>query len=81
MSYLPVIEYLAGLTVFGFVYWILDSIVTELKRTSISQTGYTYDLILYVWVGIILLYLIFGGMWVIRKYNEAEYQNRGGGQF
>lgn len=80
MSFLPVIEYLAGLAVFGFVYWILDGVVSDLKGAGIAQASSAYDLILYFWVGIIVVYLIFGGIYTVRKYNEQQYQ-QGGGMF
>ena len=72
MSFIPVIEYLAGFTFFGFVYWLLDGIQEELQ--GVSETGNVYDLALYVWIGIIILYLIFGGIWVARQYTEPEYR-------
>jgi len=46
--------------------------------TGVSITGTTYDFIMLMWKGILLVYLIFGGIWVIRRYNEQE---TGGEQF
>ena len=78
MSFIPVIQYLAGLVVFGAVYWIMDGILTEIKGTGLAVAGDAYNLLLYLWVGIIIIYLIFGGWWVVRKYNERQYM--GGNQ-
>ena len=72
MSFLPVIEYLGGLCFFGFSYWLLNGIRTEIQ--TVSETGNVYDLAIWVWVGIIFLYLIFGGIWVVRKYTHPEYK-------
>jgi len=79
MSFLPVIEYLGGLAVFGLVYWIMDDILREILGTGypLMVTGNVYDLFMYLWMGIIAIYLIFGGWWLVRKYNEEQYQ-RGG---
>ena len=38
------------------------------------EEGLRLDLLLYIWTGAIIIYLIFGGYWVIRKYNEREYR-------
>ena len=76
MSFLPVMEYLAGLAVFGFVYWIIDDILSEILNVGypLMVSGQVYNLYSYLWVGIILLYLIFGGWWLVRKFNEKQYQ-------
>lgn len=71
MSFLPVVEYLAGLAFFGVGYWLLDGILDEIS--PVSTTGNVYELGLYVWIGIIFIYLIFGGIWVVRKYTQKEY--------
>lgn len=73
MSFIPAMQYLAGLPVFGFIYWILDNIVTELDATGVGLTGDTYTFLLFLWTAILIVYLIFGGWWVVRKYNEQEY--------
>ena len=72
MSFIPVFEYLGGFAFFGFIYWLLDGIKVELQ--TVSETGNVYDLASYVWIGITLLYLIFGGIWVVRQYTEPEYR-------
>ena len=71
---IPAIQYLVGIGVFGFVYWLLDGVISLFMDVGIHQTGSVLDFILYVWVGSLIIYLIFGGIWVVRKYNEAEYQ-------
>ena len=76
MSMLHVLEYLGGLCFFGLIYWLLDGILVELQ--GVSETGNTYDLMLYIWIGIIVIYVLFGGIWVIRKYSEPEYGGGGG---
>jgi len=74
LSFLPVAEYLGGLAFFGFCYWLLDGIQEEFH--SVSQTGDVYDLALFVWIGIVFLYIIFGGIWLVRKYSHER--ERGG---
>jgi len=72
MGMLPVIEYIGGIIFFGLGYWLLDGIQVELQ--GVSETGNIYDLAQYIWIGITILYLIFGGIWVVRKYTEKQYQ-------
>lgn len=76
MSAIHVIEYIGGLAFFGFLYWIMNGILVEFL--DFSETGAVYNLALYVWPGIIIVYLIFGGIWVVRKYNERQYIGGGG---
>lgn len=75
MSAVYVFEYILGLGVFGFLYWILDSIQHDISIAS--STGDVFTLLSYVWTGLIVLYIIFGGIWVVRKYNEREYYGGG----
>lgn len=72
MSFIPVLEYLAGLTVFGFVYWLMDGIMDNLRASGIGEGGSVYDLLFFLWAGILVVYMIFGGWWLVRKYNERE---------
>ena len=71
MSALPVIAYLGGIFIFGLVYWLLDGIRQTLM--TVSQTGDTYLFLCMVWGGAVVVYLLFGGIWMIRKYNERQY--------
>jgi hypothetical protein len=72
MSFTNVILYLIGLVVFGFLYWILDGIMDIMKATGIQNTtDFTpYELLIYVWAGIVIVYLIFGGVWMIRSFQK-----------
>lgn len=76
MSFLPVIIYGSGIVVFGFLYWLLDGILREFINAGVHTTGNAFNLLMYLWVGCIVIYILFGGMWLIRKYSEAEYQRR-----
>ena len=71
MSALPVVAYLGGIGVFGFVYWLLDGIRPYFM--SLSVQGDTYLFLCMVWGGSIIVYLLFGGLWMVRKYNEKLY--------
>jgi hypothetical protein len=73
MSFLPTIEYLAGIAAFGLTYWIMDNVLTEIAQVGIHQTGNVYNLLFYFWAGILVIYLVFGGWWLVRKYNEMKY--------
>ena len=74
MSFIPALAYTIGIGVFGFIGWILNGILDEFKAANFSQTGDVYSLFNYAWVGLFILYLVFGGWWVVRQYNEQEYQ-------
>ena len=76
MSAIPVLQYVVGLGIFGFTYWLLDGILETVILAGVHKTGSIFDYLLYFWTGCIVLYIIFGGWWVVRKYNEAEYQGR-----
>lgn len=60
---------------FGLVYWLLDGIKDSIE-TATSPSGDVYSFMVYAWIGSIIIYLLFGGIWVARKYAEQEY--RGG---
>jgi hypothetical protein len=79
MSFIPVLMYFTGLAVFGFSYWLLDGILSIFRGTNIANTTtyHSYPLLLMLWAGIVVVYLIFGGIWLVRKYNEIE--QMGGG--
>ena len=68
--------YIGGIFTFGFLYWLLDGIRKDIQ--VVATTGDTYDLLLMMWGALLIVYLIFGGVWVIRKYNEDQYRQGGG---
>jgi len=77
MSFIPVLQYGFGVAVFGFMYWLLDGVIDEFLKVNVHETGLIFDLLFYMWAGALLVYLIFGGWWLIRMYNvKHEY---GGG--
>jgi hypothetical protein len=67
--------YLIGLVVFGLIYWLLDGILDIIKATNVADTTTftSYDLMLYVWAGIVIVYAIFGGIWLIRSFQTKDY--------
>jgi len=77
MSFVPVLQYSIGIAMFGFMYWLMDGVLDEFIAAGVHVTGLTYDLLMYMWVGMLLIYLIFGGWWVVRKYNEQQYMQGG----
>jgi len=72
MSFLPVGKYVVGLAFFGFIYWLLDGIMEAFIGESIHTAGTTFNLMHAMWTGSLLVYLVFGGWWVIRTYNEKN---------
>lgn len=55
----------------------MNGIMDDFIAVGIHETGTLYSLLTYMWAGVLLIYLIFGGIWVVRKYNELEYRQGG----
>lgn len=78
MAFGFVIDYVIGLGIFGFVYWILDGgFVTEIIQADIATQGDVLNLYMYIWAGFVIVYLMFGAMWLPRRINEWR-ENQGG---
>jgi len=77
MSMIPLAMYTVGIVVVGFAGWLINGIKDALISANIHETGATYDFLTYIWTGLFIIYLIFGGLWLIKKYNETEYQQGG----
>jgi len=73
MSFIPVAMYFAGGAVLGLTGWLLNGVLDEFVSAGVSQTGTVYDFVFYVWTAVFVIYWVFGGIWVVRKYNEREY--------
>jgi hypothetical protein len=71
-SFSNVLLYFIGLVVFGFIYWLLDGITDILIATNVQNTTYftPWNLLLYVWAGIVIVYLVFGGIWLVRSFQK-----------
>lgn len=79
MAFNFVIDYIIGLGIFGFVYWILDEgFVALVIQADVATQGTVLDFYMYIWAGLVLVYLLFGAMWLPRKINEWR-DNKGGG--
>lgn len=63
-------DYLFGLGLFGLVYWLLNGILVELR--VLSATGDVYTLANFLWAGALVVYLIFGIFWMVRKLKEWD---------
>jgi len=71
MAFNFVIDYIIGLGLFGFVYWILDGgFIAEVIEADVATQGTVLDFYMYIWAGVVLIYLLFGAMWLPRKINE-----------
>ena len=75
-SFIPVVLYILGLILFGFLTWLLDGILSIFKGLNIANTTDfgSYDILIYIWYAVVVVYLIFGGIWLLRTYNERQYQ-------
>jgi len=77
MSFLPVLEYISGFFVFGFVYLIFDDIINGIR--TVSATGDVYNVGLWIWIGIIIIYIIGGMIWLWDTYSSPQYKQNNGG--
>jgi len=73
VSFIPVLEYSLGLGIFGLVAWLLNGILEEFEAIGVHVTGTTYNILHMLYTACLLVYIVFGGWWLIRKYNEQEY--------
>jgi len=76
VSMLPVLKYAFGLGVFGVVYWLLDGIMDLFIAEAVHTSGMTFNVIHAVWTAALLVYMVFGGWWLVRMYNEDQYSMR-----
>jgi hypothetical protein len=74
VSFIPVLKYGLGLGVFGFTYWLLNSILALFISASVHETGTTFNILHALWTAGLIAYMIFGGWWLIRMYDEQQYQ-------
>ena len=71
--YLLIIMYLIGFPVFGMIYWLLDNILTIIIPMNFQDTTNfmsTFELVRYIWAGIVIVYLLFGGIWMMRVFTQ-----------
>jgi lipopolysaccharide export LptBFGC system permease protein LptF len=64
--------YIIGLVVFGFIYWLLDNMLDLFIAANVADTTTfsSWPLLLYVWAGIVIVYVVFGGLWLIRSFQN-----------
>ena len=44
----------------------------NIQNTSAGNLVQTNDLLFYVWAGIVIVYLVFGGIWLVRNFESDE---------
>ena len=66
--------YIIGLVVFGIIYWLLDGILDIIIATDVADTTTfnCWDLLLYVWAGIVIVYVVFGGIWLVKTFRQGS---------
>jgi len=69
-SAIPVLLYIFGFLVFGFTYWLLNGV--KLMLDNVAPTGNLTLLFNMLWTGIIFVYMIFGGFWLMKQYRKRE---------
>ena len=66
-----VFDYLIGLAVFGFVYFILANPVNILNNT-LGPLVENNDWVMYLWYGSLVVYLIFGAFYFLSSVKGEE---------
>jgi len=74
MSAVPVLAYVIGIGVFSGVSWFLNGIKDLFVETSMYENNAVFTLFQYVWTGAFVIFLIGGGIYLIRQYSEKRYQ-------
>jgi len=73
MSAGPVIGYVFGIGIFAAAGWFLNGIKDAILGVGLHQNNDVLVFFQYVWTATFILFLIFGGIYVIRQYNEKSY--------
>lgn len=61
-------DYLIGLGVFGFVYWLLNGILPIFE--VLSASGVVHDLANFLWWAVLLVYLVLGPFYFWNRLKE-----------
>lgn len=69
-----VADYMLGIAVFGFVYWVFNGILPEFGAISVQDDIYT--LAWYLWHGTLVIYLVFGAFWFFNALKEWQFEQR-----
>jgi len=64
-------EYLGANAVFGLVWWFLNGLFVEFQ--FVSATGDVYELGLWLWVAIIIVFIFGSSLWLINQYRKPAY--------
>ena len=72
MSFIPVMEYIVSYIAFGITYWLLFGIMGMFIDSGVHYPGDTYNLLHYYWEGVVLVFIVFTGIYVVRKYQKFD---------
>lgn len=61
-------DYLIGLAVFGFVYALFNMILPAFRL--LSTTGVIYEYANFIWIGALVIYLVFGPFYFWNRLKE-----------
>lgn len=84
MNALPVIEYIIGIYVFGFIDLVMNDIISVSRWSYFqivdgtiveAQLSLTDLLAVWFWHGIVVAYIIIGAFWLWREYTTQQYSN------
>lgn len=62
-------EYIITIPLAGLAVWLFGGILTGIKVVSLQNE--VYDLAEYIWAAVLMIFIIFGIFWIIRKINEG----------
>jgi len=73
MSAAPVLGYVLGIGIFAAAGWFLNGIKDTFIDVGMHQSNDVLVFFQYIWTAVFILFLVFGGIYVIRQYNEKSY--------
>lgn len=74
MSAAPVLGYVIGIGVFATGAWFLNGIKDILVDNVVYEHNVVFSFFQYVWTAAFIIFLVGGGIYLIRRYSERQYQ-------
>ena len=67
-----IVIYVGNYIIWGATYWFIAGIFHLIVGAKAHYTGQTADLMMYYWDFMIIVFIIFTGIWLIRQYNKEK---------
>jgi len=67
-----VLIYISNYVIWGTFYWFIAGIFHMIVDAQAHYEGQTANLMMYYWDVMIIVFIIFTGIWLIRQYNKQR---------